>query len=244
MSPDVDQPHGTRRASASSNLDHGRILAGLTAGMLTFARRLECHLAPANLLTSMLYRAGLIDGDNLDRASDLNLARDACSDLYRDLNRSLDLVSIASGSVRDVNDVVARDINRARILARDLNHALVPGRVPDLKAIRFHAREIHALCVMVSQRIIQANNADRTPHTETSRTRMAAWAGRLAALAVWLLPARERARYGAEYRSELHDLAAAGADRRQQLAYAARLLVRAVPLRVAVLEPRRGKASP
>jgi hypothetical protein len=46
-----------------------------------------------------------------------------------------------------------------------------------------------------------------------------------------------------EVRSELHDLAAAGAGRRRQVGYAARLLVRAVPLRAAVLAPRRGKAS-
>jgi DNA-binding CsgD family transcriptional regulator len=67
---------------------------------------------------------------------------------------------------------------------------------------------------------------------------------RLSAVAAWLLPAGERARYGEEYRSELHDLAAAGAGRRQQLGYAVRLLVRAAPLRVAVLAPRHGKASP
>ena len=74
--------------------------------------------------------------------------------------------------------------------------------------------------------------------------RVAPSAGRLAAVAAWLLPAGERARYGEEYRSELHDLAGAGAGRRQQLAYAVRLLVRAMPLRLAVLAPRRGKASP
>ena len=67
---------------------------------------------------------------------------------------------------------------------------------------------------------------------------------RLSAVAAWLLPAGERARYGEEYRSELHDLAAAGAGRRQQLGYAIRLLVRAMPLRLAMLAPRHGKASP
>jgi DNA-binding CsgD family transcriptional regulator len=66
---------------------------------------------------------------------------------------------------------------------------------------------------------------------------------RLSAVAAWLLPAGERARYGEEYRSELHELATAGAGRRQQLGYAVRLLVRAAPLRVAVLAPRHGKAS-
>ena len=63
-------------------------------------------------------------------------------------------------------------------------------------------------------------------------------------VATWLLPAREQARYGEEYHSELHDLAAAGAGRRQQLGYAVRLLVRAVPLRAAVLAPRHEKAGP
>ena len=47
-----------------------------------------------------------------------------------------------------------------------------------------------------------------------------AW--RLAGAATRLLPARERARYAEEFRSELWELAAAGTSRRTQQAYAAR----------------------
>jgi hypothetical protein len=47
------------------------------------------------------------------------------------------------------------------------------------------------------------------------------------AAAAGLLSAWYRARYSEEYRSELHDLAAARSGRRQQLGYASRLLLRA-----------------
>ena len=69
-------------------------------------------------------------------------------------------------------------------------------------------------------------------------------AGRLVAVAAWLLPAGERARYGEEWRSELHDLAASGEGRRRQLGYAVRLLAGTLRLRRAVLAPRHEKAGP
>ena len=69
-------------------------------------------------------------------------------------------------------------------------------------------------------------------------------ARRLVGVACWLLPARARARYGEEWRSELHDLAAEGAGRCRQLGYAVRLLAGALRLRRAVLAPRHGKAGP
>jgi DNA-binding NarL/FixJ family response regulator len=65
----------------------------------------------------------------------------------------------------------------------------------------------------------------------------------VAAAATRLLPAAERARYGEEYRSELWELAATGAGRRQQIRCAMSQLRCAVPLRFAVLAPRRRKAS-
>lgn len=69
-------------------------------------------------------------------------------------------------------------------------------------------------------------------------------AGRLVGVAARLLPAADRARYGEEYRSELWDLASADAGRRAQLGYAFRQLLAAVPLRAAVLTPRRKNACP
>jgi hypothetical protein len=61
--------------------------------------------------------------------------------------------------------------------------------------------------------------------------RIAPMAGRCAATAVRLLPARERSRYAGEWRAELWDLAQAGEPRRDQVAYALRLLGSAVRLK-------------
>jgi len=67
-------------------------------------------------------------------------------------------------------------------------------------------------------------------------------AERLVLMAAWLLPAPDRARFGEEYRAELWEIAQSGVGCRQQLGYALRQLVRAVPLRFAVLAPGRSKA--
>jgi hypothetical protein len=67
-------------------------------------------------------------------------------------------------------------------------------------------------------------------------------AARLTAIAAWLLPSGDRARYGEEWAAELWDLAAAGWW--TQVRYAARLLASAPPLRLAVLAPRRKGAAP
>ena len=73
---------------------------------------------------------------------------------------------------------------------------------------------------------------------------VAAPAERLIAGAARLLPAANQARYREEYHSELWEMAAAGADRHLQLAYAIRQVIRTIPLRVAVLAPRRRGARP
>lgn len=69
-------------------------------------------------------------------------------------------------------------------------------------------------------------------------------ARRLVTIAASLLPDKDRARFCEEYRSELWDLASAGATRRRQLGYAFRQLLRTVPLRAAVLSPRRRRTGP
>jgi hypothetical protein len=58
------------------------------------------------------------------------------------------------------------------------------------------------------------------------------------------LPARNRARYAEEYRSELFELAAAGEPRRRQVLFALRLLQTAPVLRLELRAPRRRKAGP
>jgi hypothetical protein len=67
---------------------------------------------------------------------------------------------------------------------------------------------------------------------------------RVAGTAARLLPARDRARYAEEYRSELFELAAAGEPRRRQALYALRLLRTAPALRLELRAPRRRKAGP
>jgi hypothetical protein len=59
-------------------------------------------------------------------------------------------------------------------------------------------------------------------------TRVTPTAGRLLATAARLLPAVDRARYAEEFRSELWDIARAGAARRGQLRYACQQLVSAL----------------
>jgi hypothetical protein len=83
----------------------------------------------------------------------------------------------------------------------------------------------------------KSENCARSGHVASS-------ARRLVTMTSWLLPASDRARYRREYRSELWDLAAAGTGHHQQIQYAARLLLRVAPLRLAVLSPRQRKASP
>lgn len=71
-----------------------------------------------------------------------------------------------------------------------------------------------------------------------------AWpAGKLAGIVPRLLPAPDRARYAEEFRSELWELAHAGASWRGQLSYALRLITRAGNLRLTLRDPRPHKAS-
>jgi len=66
----------------------------------------------------------------------------------------------------------------------------------------------------------------------------------LAGIASFLLPAADRARYSEEYRSELWDLAQAGAGRIRQLQYALRQLRNALPTSSALRAPRRRSSAP
>ncbi len=73
---------------------------------------------------------------------------------------------------------------------------------------------------------------------------MAPLAGRLLAVAARLLPAGDRARYAEEFRSELAEIARAGAGHRRLLAYAARVVLSARRLRADLRVPRRRGAVP
>ena len=76
------------------------------------------------------------------------------------------------------------------------------------------------------------------------RHRVAPSAGRVLAMAARLLPAADRARYAAEFRSELWELVQAGDGRWGQLGYAGRQLVAACQLRAALQAPRRRRVMP
>lgn len=66
----------------------------------------------------------------------------------------------------------------------------------------------------------------------------------LVSAAAFLVPATDRTRYAQEYRSELWDLAQAGAGSLRQLLYALRQLRRAIPMGLALRSPRRRSAAP
>ncbi len=74
--------------------------------------------------------------------------------------------------------------------------------------------------------------------------RVTSAAARLLIVAAGLLPAADRARYAAEFRAELWDLAQAGAARRTQVAYAARQLRSAWRMQAAPRAPARRGAAP
>ena len=69
-------------------------------------------------------------------------------------------------------------------------------------------------------------------------------AGRLTRTVLRVLPPADRPRYDEEFRSEVYELAAAGASRWAQLAYAVRLLDRAWVLRAELREVAVRRARP
>ena len=69
-------------------------------------------------------------------------------------------------------------------------------------------------------------------------------AQRLVFMAAWLLPLEVRGRYIEEYCCELREIADSDRGLSGQLAYVSRLLVGSLPMRVALLTPRRKKALP
>jgi hypothetical protein len=79
---------------------------------------------------------------------------------------------------------------------------------------------------------------------ERGTRRVARAAVGLVATASWLLPASDRARYAEECLRELWDITKSGAGCLLQLKYALRLLLRALPMRLALRSPRRRSAAP
>jgi hypothetical protein len=163
----------------------------------------------------------------LDRALGLahTLDRDRDRGLYLELDHALEYV-LAVVLAIDSDPDYSRNLERIRAGARDL--------AQDLHLIRRLIR------VQATEYQESIPRSAESPEPVRVR-RVTASAVRLAGAAARLLPAGERARFGEEYRSELWDLAQAGAGRRQQLGYATRQLGRTAPLRLAVLAPRSRK---
>jgi hypothetical protein len=199
-----------------------------------------------------------------DLTRDLGLGLSRALALDRDLN--LDIAT-ACGLLADLDHALSRDPALAsasgldRALSRDLDLALALAdgldlattRAPtfdrDLVSARTRARSLARELELLRDQVAQGDGTHwtapprRRPGKPIQVRPVAVSARRLAVAAAWLLPAGDRARYGEEYRSELWDLAHAGAGCGQQLRYAFRQFVRAVPVRQAVLAPR-GKRQP
>jgi hypothetical protein len=184
----------------------------------------------------------------LGRAVSFTLGHDLARALARDLDRARDLASdlaaprtFPGGGARGL----ARDLTEARNAATDLARALADGSAlargratalaEDLSHDLKRARVIVGLAPQPDgDKALQGRPA----------VHVAAPAVRLVAGAARLLPAADRPRYREEYHNELWEMAATGAGRRQQLAYAIRQVLRIMPLRFAVLTPRRRGARP
>ena len=217
-----------------TDLDRARGLARDIDRQLTAARKLalnlDLDLASARDLASGLDRAR-------DVASALGVASGRDRDLERDLASFLDVASASAHVLKrelERDLAIARDLAAARDLDRDLAGAVALARARDLISIvdrtRRRARELEDAFAAASG-MASPGGRSRVPMR---------LAGRLTAFAARLLPGPERARYSAEFRSELAEITLAGGGRRVQLAYACRTVLSASwRLRAALRSPRR-----
>jgi len=158
------------------------------------------------------------------------------------------LIGLALNDVSFAAQELAEDIANARktdsgYQALRIAHALETARHPKLRIeyelIRlraslhdFSAAIVKVLDIQVSTDLSQREQSDRP----------VSLAKALLVAATGLLPAANRLRYEAEFRSELAVIAAARGSYREQLVYAARLLLAAPRLRTELKAPRRRSA--
>jgi hypothetical protein len=239
------------------------VRAGILARDLDHARDLALLLA-SDPAIAFGHAGGLgILARDLDHACGLAraVARGVGCDFGRDLARELarDLVD-AVGLARDVDRACDRfpfqtsAPDHARDLVRNLDHAreLVLILASDPAIALGHASNREPASELARNFIREvAHNLISEPASENAVTaqheggQVVPLAGRLLAIATRLLPVRDRARYADEFRSELWEIAHAGAGRRRaQLAYAARQVMSAWRLRAELRVPRRRRAAP
>jgi hypothetical protein len=149
-------------------------------------------------------------------------------DLAREIARAN---AFAGGSVTIHNHAVrlADELAQARDLARthDLAHDLTPTH--DLaRAVADAGDKANKLREKLCPLELVTPDSSAPARCQITVVPVA---GRIAHVAARILPPADRARYCDEYRSELYELAAAGAWRWGQLMYAVRLLDRAWVLR-------------
>lgn len=152
----------------------------------------------------------------------LNRAREIVGDLAAHLDLVRDLVC-EIGPVRGLD----LDLDLVRSLDHDLDLNSARGVVVVLERAGAQARKI-----VVELGAVAALDGVLAK----GQVRTAACAGWLVRVALRILPAAERTRYGEEWRGELWDLAEGSARRRRQTHHAMRLVVRAWPVRYGIRE--------
>jgi hypothetical protein len=235
-----------RAGNLSRDLDNARDLALLLASDPAIALGHARDLAPI-LARDLDQACGL--ARSVARGVGCDFGRDLARDLARDLidavglARDIDRVTPQAGAPDYSRDLI-RNLDHARelvlILASDpaiaLGHA--SNREPASELARNFIRE-------VAHSLISEPASENAATVQHEAGQVAPLAGRLLAVASRLLPARDRARYADEFRSELWEIAHAVAGRRRaQLAYAARQVMSAWRLRAELRIPRRRRAGP
>ncbi len=218
-------------------------LVGVLSDSLTLASDLESARARAI--------------GNIDPASAFNRARDLAN-----AGRERPLLLLDRQLVEAVHDARVRAhvlagalagalrLVHARALAvavaRQLDYAYLPdfgtSRDPDrglAAALENACAAAHALTSELERAYACAGG-----HGQRGARRVSPSAAGLLAAAVRLLPAADRGRYAEEYRSELWDLAQAGAGRIGQLRYALCQLRSALSVSAALRSPRRRSVAP
>jgi len=204
-----------------------------------------CNLALAQDLSSQIHgmlrlahrRARTLDGE---LASEIASAADTASNLVYFLSSSLFAAEPRAGESADYLDVLIQRLSDFRIRASNLVGSLTEGSQLTivLEGAVQAARAQNIEHILAKHSVPLGKTSGHTP-----AHRIAPAASRLAAATARLLPASDRERFHEEFRSELWDLAAAGMAPRRQIAHALSQLRCAVPLRFAVLSPRRRRAS-
>lgn len=205
-------------------------------------RELASELASARDLAFALAR-DRDHGSALARARDRNREYELARALARELDHANTLAvelrrarGLDPARVREVSFTLARAHARARAL--DLPRIRVLDRARAL--VRDLDRHLDRASTLVGDLAHSlACDSERTPREPMLL------AGRLLAVAAWMLPAGDRHRYREEFWSELAEIASAGGCRRAQLGYAIRQVKSASwSLRAELRAPQRRGALP